>query len=562
MMRRAAAAEELVFLPLGGTGEVGMNCNLYGYGRQNARDWLMVDLGVSFGDARTPGVDLILPDIGYIVKQKARLKALVLTHGHEDHIGAVTHLWPYLECPIYASPFTAALLRDKFRQKGMEIDGALRVLPTDKTLELGAFALEFVGLTHSIPEMQAIALTTPAGLVLHTGDWKLDSKPLVGEPSDDARLRRFGEENVAVLVCDSTNALTEGEAGSEGTVRTGLTEAIRTCAGRVVMTGFASNVARLESMAHAANAHGRKICLVGRGMHRIYRAARASGYLQDFPPLVAEEDAARLAPRDLAILCTGSQGEPLAALNRLAQRQHRSLQLGKGDLVVFSSRIIPGNETAVLELHNRLLEMGVALKVAQRGDDLHVSGHPCRDELRQLYRWVRPRALVPVHGEVRHLQAQRALALEEGVPHAVAARNGDVVRLAPGQPKIVQRVPHGRLHLDGEVMVRAEDSPTRARRQLAESGLVSLYISVRGGGRNARRVCGAPLLRVRGLPQQDKMGEPLEAALLEALRPLLERPRGAPKVWKKALERALAHACRERLGKRPEIDVALNMIDV
>lgn len=538
---------------------MGLNCNLYGYGTKAAREWLMVDLGAGFGDYRTPGVDLILPDIGYVVRQKARLKALILTHGHEDHIGAVAHLWPYLECPIYASPFTAALLRDKFRRKGICADGALRALPADKKLQLGAFGLQFYGVTHSIPEMQAIALSTPAGLVLHTGDWKLDPKPLVGEVSDEAGLRQLGKQNVAAMICDSTNALTEGEAGSEQTVRTGLKAAIGACTGRVVMTGFASNVARLESMARAADAHGRKICLLGRGMHRIYQAARASGYLQNFPALISEEEAAKLPPAQVAILCTGSQGEPLAALARLAERRHRFVQLGEGDVVVFSSRIIPGNEAAVLALHNRLLALGLTLKAARLGDDLHVSGHPCRGELRRLYRWVRPRALVPVHGELRHLQAHRALALEEGVPHAVAARNGDMLRLAPGPPCLMQRVPHGRLHLDGTVMLRAEESPARARRQLAQNGLVSLYVSLAGGGR--ARVCGAPLVRVRGLPEHDRMGEPLEAVLLEALRPLLERPARAPKAWKRALARTLAQACKQRLGKTPEIDIALNMIE-
>ena len=570
------AGGDLMFLPLGGAGEVGLNCNLYGYGTEKTREWLMVDLGVGFGDYRTPGVDLVLPDIGYIVKQKARLKALILTHGHEDHIGAVAHLWPYLDCPIYASPFTSALVRDKFRQKGLCADGALRALPRDRKLTLGAFQLQFYGFTHSIPEMQAIALRTPAGMVLHTGDWKLDPQPLVGEASDLAGLRRLGKQGVAVLVCDSTNALTEGEAGSEKRVRAGLTAAIKGCAGRVVMTGFASNVARLESMAHAAAAHGRAVCLAGRGMHRIYQAARASGYLQDFPPLVSEEDAAHLPAAEVAILCTGSQGEPLAALNRLAQRRHRCLQLAAGDMVVFSSRIIPGNETAVLDLHNRLLALGATLKVAQAGDDLHVSGHPCRDELRRLYRWVRPRALIPVHGEERHLQAQRALALAEGVPHAVAARNGSLMRLAPGPPRVVRQVPHGRLHLDGEVMVRADESPALMRRALAQSGLVMLYVSIadvsiaagaqparkaRRRVRAARRVCGAPILRCKGLPERDKMGEKLDAALLDAVRPLLDKPKAAPKDWKQALVRALARACKQRLGKVPEIEIVLNMIE-
>ncbi|MFP3944820.1 MAG: ribonuclease J, partial [Alphaproteobacteria bacterium] len=381
-MAAGNGTKEFVFLPLGGCGEVGMNLNLFGYGAPGDHEWMMADLGVTFADLTAPGIDLILPDPAFIAERRNRLKGLVFTHAHEDHIGAAAALWPYLQCPMYATAFTAELLRAKFAEAGIAADAPLHVISAGARIKLGPFDVELVRMAHSIPEAHALAIRTPAGLHLHTGDWKLDPAPVVGGITDEARLRALGEEGVMSMTCDSTNVFVPGEAGSEAAVRDSLTGLFGELEGRIAVTAFASNVARVDSVARAAAAHGRHLVLVGRAMHRIVAAAKACGMLEDFPALVPEEDAGWLPPESVVYLCTGSQGEPRAALARIAEGGHPHVSLENGDAVIFSSRVIPGNEVAIFELQNRLAERGVRV-IGEEDHFVHVSGHPCRDELKQ-----------------------------------------------------------------------------------------------------------------------------------------------------------------------------------
>ena len=443
MAEHSANQNDLVFLPLGGAGEIGMNLNCYGYGPPDARSWIVIDCGVLFGrETTTPGVDLMMPDMRFLEEQRASLLGIVLTHGHEDHLGAVAHLWPKLRCPVYATPFTARLLRNKLEEAGLEDRVKVQIVPLGGKITLGPFALTFISITHSIPEPNVVAIRTPLGTVVHTGDWKIDADPQLGEVTDDAALRKLGEEGVLACVCDSTNALVPGESGSEADVKAALHDLIGTLTGRVAVTAFASNVARLHTVAQAARAHGREVVLVGRAMRTMVEAARDTGYLKDFPRVWAEEDSSRLPDNRVLYLCTGSQGEPRAALARIAAGEHPNVSLGEGDTVIFSSRIIPGNELAIFELQNDLAARGVAV-LTERDHFVHVSGHPARDELAQMYAWVKPKLAIPVHGELRHMTAHARLARELQVPNAIVVANGQMVRLAPGTAEIVDEAPVG-----------------------------------------------------------------------------------------------------------------------
>ncbi|MCA8885942.1 MAG: ribonuclease J, partial [Hyphomonadaceae bacterium] len=410
-----------------------MNLNAYGYGPPDARKWIIVDIGVTFGrEDTTPGVDLILPDPSYLEEHRDDIIAIVLTHAHEDHIGALGWLWPRLPAPVYATPFTAALVREKLRERNLLEKVPLTEIPLKGQLTLGPFEIDFVTLTHSIPEPNGLAIRTPLGLVWHTGDWKIDPDPLIGETTDEAKLRAMAEEGVLAMVCDSTNVLVEGSTGSEAEVREKLTEVIKACSGKVAVTAFASNVARVETTLMAARAAGRTPCLVGRSMHRIYNAAQGVGLLQDAPQIIDEDEIGALPDENVLLLCTGSQGEARAALSRIARGEHRNVVLRHGDTVIFSSRVIPGNEMAIHQLYDQFLDRGVELITADNEHLIHVSGHPARDELKQMYAWARPRIAVPVHGEIRHIREHVKLAQSLQVPETVAPRNGDMIRLAPG----------------------------------------------------------------------------------------------------------------------------------
>jgi ribonuclease J len=520
-----------------------MNLNCYGYGPPDARSWIVVDCGVLFGrETTTPGVDLMMPDVRFLEEQRTNLLGLVLTHGHEDHLGAVAHLWPKLRCPVYATPFTARLLRNKLEEAALEDRVKVHIVPLGGKITLGPFSLTFISITHSIPEPNAIAIRTPLGTVVHTGDWKIDDEPQLGKVTDDAALRALGEEGVLACVCDSTNALVSGESGSEADVKKALHDLIGTLKGRVAVTAFASNVARLNSVAQAARVHGREIVLVGRSMRTMVEAARETGYLADFPFAWPEEDSPRLPPERVLYLCTGSQGEPRAALARIAAGDHPHVSLGDGDSVIFSSRIIPGNELAIFELQNALAARGVCV-LTERDHFVHVSGHPARDELAQMYAWVKPKIAIPVHGELRHMTEHARLARELQVPNAIVALNGQMVRLAPGTPAIVDEAPAGRLHLDGDMLVHEEDGFARSRRALSYAGFIGITLVLDRKGRMA----ADPVLHVEGIP--DAVIEPVHEAISNAL----NGHRGEE--LKEHVRIAARRAARDAWGKKPVVRV-------
>lgn len=544
---------ELVFLPLGGSGEIGMNLNAYGFGPEEARQWIIVDIGVTFGNAETPGVELILPDPSFLEEQD--VLAIVLTHAHEDHIGAIAWLWPRFKVPIYATPFTAALVREKLKERGLLGAVTLHVVEMNGSLEIGPFSLQLVTLTHSIPEPNGLAIRTPLGVIWHTGDWKIDPDPLVGALTDEAALRALGDEGVLAMVCDSTNVFVEGESGSEAGVRDSLIELVKGRRGRVAITAFASNVARIETAVHAAQASNRSVCLVGRSMHKIVRAAQSVGLLQDAPPFVDEEDAGYLPPEAILYLCTGSQGEARAALSRIASGTHRNVTLGKGDTVIFSSRMIPGNESAIHGLYDLLQSRDVEVITASDAHT-HVSGHPARDELRQMYQWARPRIAIPVHGERRHILEHVALAKALQVPEAVAPRNGELIRLAPGPAEVIDEVPAGRLYVDGEQLVAPDNGALLDRKRIAAEGAITVSFAISA---KKRAIVSGPDIRARGLPQANE--EAFETALdllAQAAEEAYARLDSAAKMDEEAAEQAVIRAVRkasERVfGKRPLVD--------
>jgi ribonuclease J len=546
------AADELVFLPLGGSGEIGMNMNLYGFGPAHNRKWIMIDCGVLFGDASTPGVDLICPDPTYILEQKKNLLALVLTHGHEDHIGAVGLIAPKLGCPVYATPFTAALVRSKLEEFGADVD--LKVLDMESRFTVGPFDLEFVTLTHSIPEPNGVVIRTRFGTLLHTGDWKIDTAPTLGPLTDRSTLKEIGDAGVLAMICDSTNVFSRGESGTEGSVRDSLTRLIAAQPGRVAVTTFASNVGRVVSICEAAAAADRSVCLLGRSMHRVVGAAREVGILPAGLNFVEPEEAGCL-PREKALyLCTGSQGEPRAALARIARDDHPELTLNEGDTVIFSSKIIPGNEREIFNLHNDLVDLGVKV-ITEKDEFVHVSGHPCRDELAQMYSWVRPALSVPVHGEARHLEEHADFALSLGVSKAIAPRNGDVIRLAPGEPDFIDEVPAGRLFLDGAILEPEGSEPIRERRKLSFAGVVTVALAVDSDG----DLAGTPSVAILGAPRRGKdgeaMGEELEEAAIDGFQGIARKRRLEDEAVVVAVQRAVRNRLQALWGKKPAVGV-------
>jgi ribonuclease J len=550
-----AAAEGLVFLPLGGTGEIGMNLNLYGCAGQ----WIAVDMGVSFADLTVPGVDLLTPDHGFIAERRDRLLAIVLTHAHEDHIGAVSHLWPDLRCPIYATPFTAAMLRGKLAEADLLDQVPLHEVALGGTVELGPFHIRYISLTHSIPEPNALAIRTPLGTILHTGDWKIDPSPLVGGTTDEAALRQLGDDGVLAMVCDSTNVLNAGESGSEAAVRNSLLDLVGACRGRVAITTFASNVARLETVARVAAAHDRRAVLVGRSMRRTVAAAREVGYLVDTPPFLDEQEGSQLPPDKVLYLCTGSQGETRGAMMRIAQGDHRHITLGAGDTVIFSAKIIPGNEKTLAALHN-LLVMAEVDVLTERDHFVHVSGHPGRDELARMYQWIRPEIAVPVHGEDVHLIRHAEFARQQGVPHPAQIRNGDALRLAPDGPEIVGKIDVGRFAVDGGCLLPLNGDILRARRQLMFNGHVGVALVVDEAG----ILWTEPRVSLRGLPHElgaeNYAGAAIEAAYSAAKN--LPRAKAADDAeLENAVRLAVRRRLRELCGKRPVTDVEIIRLD-
>jgi ribonuclease J len=548
-LNESAVSNELLFLPLGGAGEIGMNLNLYGYRGK----WLMIDLGVTFGDERTPGIEIIMPDIAFIESRRRDLVGLVLTHGHEDHIGAVPYLWPRLRCPIYATPFTAALVRRKLHEVGAADAAEIGEIPMSGRFGLPPFELELVTLTHSIPEPNAIVIRTPLGTLLHTGDWKLDPEPLVGPVADEAALRRLGEEGILAMICDSTNALVHGASGSEAEVRDSLEDLVGRLSGRVAVAAFASNVARLESIARAAAAHGRNVALVGRSLWRIAEAARANGYLADLPPFISEHDVGYLPREKVLMICTGSQGEPRSALARIAKEEHPSVTLEAGDTVIFSSRIIPGNERAIGELQNALVRLGVEI-LTERDHFVHVSGHPARDELISMYQWVRPKIAIPVHGELRHLAAHARLAESCQVSQALVIENGQVVRLAPGPAEVADHVSAGRLGLDGKAIIRLDGTVMRTRHRTIWNGAAVATLVLDKAG----RLKADPQVTVHGLLDPELDADRLDdvaGAVRAAVTSLSAEHRGDDDAVKEAARIALRRALHASRGKKPVTDI-------
>ncbi len=534
--------DELVFLPLGGSGEIGMNFNAYGFGPENNRQWIIVDCGVLFGrEGNTPGVDLIMPDIRYLAERKANVLAIIATHAHEDHIGAIAPLWPSLRCPIYATPFTARLITGKLEEAGLAGKIHVHEVPVGGKLKLGPFELDFISITHSILEPNLLAIRTPLGVVAHTGDWKIDPDPMLGEATDTAALEKLGDEGVLALVCDSTNALVAGSSGSEAKVRESLTALIGTLKGRVAVTGFASNVARLDTVAQAAKAHGRRVALVGRSMQKMVSAARETGYLKDFPTILDETEVADMPAHKVLYLCTGSQGEPRAALARIASNKHPHVSLSEGDAVIFSSRVIPGNELAIAEIQNQLAARGIALLTAE-DHFVHVSGHPCRDELTQMYRWIRPQLALPVHGEMRHQVSHARLARSLQVPQAMVPENGQMFRLAPGRPELIDEVPSGRIHMDGRILVAEGEGLAKDRRALAFAGLLVVALVVDHKG----RIAAPPVVLGDGMP------EPVEEAVLKAVEATIDGNRKSDiDDLTENVRRAARRAAHDAWGKKP-----------
>jgi ribonuclease J len=547
-------SDELVFAPLGGVGEIGMNLAIYGFGEEHRRQWIAVDLGVAFADDALPGVDLILPDISYLVEQRRNILGLVLTHAHEDHFGAVLDLWPQLKVPIYATPFTAALLQAKRESEPGAPDIPVNVVPLGGRFTLGPFDIELVSMAHSIPESNALIIRTPLGAVLHTGDWKIDPTPVIGPPTDEAKLRALGDEGCLALIGDSTNAVREGRSPSETDVAKSLAELIRTAPSRVAVTTFASNVARIRVVAEAAAACDREVVLVGRAMERISQVARETGYLDGIKDFRSVDVYGHLPPDKVLALCTGSQGEPRAALSRIAQDDHPEVAFSRGDRVVFSSRAIPGNEKAVIRVINGLVSQGIEV-ITDRTHLVHVSGHPRMDELRDMIGWVRPQILVPVHGEPLHMAEHAALARRAGVGQVVLCRDGELLRLAPGGPGKIDEVPAGRLYKDGALLVSAEQRTVADRRRLGFAGVVSMALAVSDRG----ELVGDPLVTLTGIPEFDALGQRIEDiiydAAMGAFGSMPRQRRRDPEAVGEAVRRAIRAALSATWNKKPTCHV-------
>jgi ribonuclease J len=551
--------DELVFLPLGGVGEIGMNLGLYGFGPKHNRSWLAVDLGVAFAGPELPGVDLIYPDISYLEEERTNLAGIVLTHAHEDHFGAVIDLWPRLRVPIYASAFAIGLLGAKLAHEPDGTRMPLNLVKPGVPFAVGPFEVEYINVAHSIPESHALAIRTPLGLVVHSGDWKIDPTPVVCPPTDEKRLRELGDEGVLALIGDSTNAMREGSSPSETDVGNELTEIVKAARGRVAFTTFASNVGRLRSIALAAEAAERDVVVVGRSMRRVIDVASELGYLDGLPPFLDEEAYAYL-PRDrVVLLLTGSQGEPRAALARVAQDDHRNVELVTGDTVVFSSRAIPGNEKSVNNIINLITMRGIHV-ITDRDRLVHVSGHPRRDEMREMYGWLRPKTLLPVHGEAMHLAAHADLARDCGVEKVVGIENGEMVRLAPGPAEQVDEISAGRIYKDGRLVGDLDAIGVSERRKLSNAGHVVISIVLDESG---EIVCDTDLELV-GLPREDGSGRPLEEAVMGAtlgtMESLPKSKRRDPDAVGEAVRRAARAAVRNAWGKKPVCTVFVAVV--
>ena len=547
--------EELLFCPLGGAGEIGANMNLYAYGNPGEHKWIMVDIGVTFADDTLPGIDLIYPDPGFIVNKKEDLLGVVITHAHEDHIGAIAHLWPKLQCKIYATPFTAVLIKEKFKEKHIDVNNYLKIVELNGIVELGPFKIEYVSMTHSILEPNGLKIQTPVGVVLHTGDWKIDENPMVGKNIDINRLKQIGNDGVLAMICDSTNIFSVGRSGSEETVRKSLLKIMARLKKRIIMTSFASNVARMETIFYCAEKTGRQISLVGRSMHRIFKAAKQCGYLKNIIEPIDPREAKKISREKIVYLCTGSQGEPMGAMMRISNYTHPDVFIEKGDAVVFSSKIIPGNEKKLYKLHNQLVRDGIEV-ISEENEFVHVSGHPNRDEMKDMYNWIKPKCVIPVHGEHRHLIEHISFAKEMQVPHPILVENGDIVKIFPGdRPDVYDKAPSGRLYLDGNISVDEESPSIKDRKNLSSNGYLEVTILITPKG----NIHNNPILSFRGLPINEK------DEFIYGLENEIEKTARSFKVGSRQQDHSLIDAlkitCRkftkEKTGKKPFTNINL-----
>ncbi len=547
--------EELIFCPLGGSGEIGMNMNLFAYGKPENQKWIIVDIGVTFADDSIPGIDLIYPDPGFIIDKKDDLLGIILTHAHEDHIGAIAHIWPKLKCKIYATPFTSVLISEKFKEKKIDITGYLKIVELNSTINLDPFKIEFVTLTHSILEPNGLKIETPVGNILHTGDWKCDPDPLIGENINTKRLKEIGKEGVITMICDSTNVFSAGRAGSELDVRKNMLKVLERLKKRVIITSFASNVARMESAFYCAEKVGRQIALVGRSMHRIYKAAKQCGYLNNVIEPLDSRDVKNISRDKIVYLCTGSQGEPMGAMTRISNYTHPDVFIEKGDSVIFSSKIIPGNEKKLYKLHNQLVKEGIEV-ISEESEYIHVSGHPNREDLRDMYNWIKPKSVIPVHGEHRHMLEHINFAKEMQVQYPIKVENGDIVRLYPGKkPEVFDKAPNGRIYVDGSISVEEDSQSIKERKNVSVNGFIEVTILITPKG----NIHNKPLLTFKGLPIFDK--EEFQNDLDDEIEKTVKSFSLNNKKQETNLIDALKSTCRkftkQKTGKRPLANINL-----
>jgi len=550
--------DELIFCPLGGSGEIGMNMNLYAYGNEESQKWIIVDMGVTFADDSIPGIDLIFPDPGFIIDKKDDLLGIVLTHAHEDHIGSISHIWPSLKCKIYATPFTAALIQEKFKEKKIDITSYLNIVPLNTKIKLGAFEIDFVTLTHSILEPNGLSITTPLGTILHTGDWKIDPNPLIGGNVDEKKLKEIGNKGVSVMICDSTNVFSPGRAGSEADVRESLLKIMETKTKKILVTSFASNVARMESIFYCAKKTGRSICLVGRSMQRIYKAAKKCGYLGNMIEPVETKNAKSISKNKILYLATGSQGEPMGAMNRIINGVHPDVYIEEGDCVIFSSKIIPGNEKKLYQLQNMIVKNNVEI-ITEENSFVHVSGHPNRDDLKDMYNWVKPKCIIPVHGEHRHMKEHVSFAKEMQIPKTLLIENGDVIKLLPGkEPQIVDKAPSGRLYLDGNLGVDADSQSIKDRKNLSLNGYLEITLIVSNNGKVKK-----PIISFKGIPENSEAETfifDMEDEILNICRTFSLESKNQEKNLIETIKQNCRKIVREKTGKKPFTNINIARI--
>ena len=547
--------DELLYCPLGGAGEIGMNMNLFGYGQEDDHKWIMVDVGVTFADDSIPGVDLIYPDPGYAEDKKDNFLGIILTHAHEDHIGAITHVWPKFKCKIYATPFTAALVTEKFREKKIDITSYLQIVQLGSTINIKPFKIEFITMTHSIVEPNGLRIETPAGSILHTGDWKCDPNPLVGDNMNSKRLIEIGKEGVLTMICDSTNVLSVGRSGSEKDVRDSMLKIIEKQKKRVIVTSFASNVARMETIFYCAEKTGRNISLVGRSMHRIYKAAKQCGYLSDVIEPIDPRDAKNISSEKIIYLCTGSQGEPMGAMNRISNYIHPDVFVEAGDTVIFSSKIIPGNEKKLYKLHNQLVREGINV-ISEETDFVHVSGHPNRDDLKDMYEWIQPNSIIPVHGEQRHMIEHIDFAKKLNVPHPIKVENGDIVRIFPGDsPEVFDKAPYGKIFLDGNIGVEEESKSIKERRNISQNGHLNITVIITTQG----NIYNMPIVNFMGIPilNTEEFKISIQDEIDKIAKSFSLNNKKQDENFKDALKVTCRKFTKEKTGKRPITNINL-----